>query len=258
MIHEAEILSQRRLAPDIYRLELFAPRVAEQAQPGQFLMVRTSISLDPFLRRPLSVNAVDRRRGAVALLYRVVGRGTRLLAERKLGKRLNVVGPLGRGFTVPLSGPVVLVAGGLGIAPLFFLAEVCRQRGNEVILFYGARSQEELVLRRELESLGIKVFWATDDGSLGERGTVVELLKKKGLPPAAPVYAAGPPPMLKALAAALKDMGREAEFSLEERMGCGVGACRGCAVKVREGKDFVYRRVCADGPVFKAGEVVWE
>ncbi|MGO0121869.1 dihydroorotate dehydrogenase electron transfer subunit [Desulfothermobacter acidiphilus] len=257
MIHEAEILGQRCLAPGVYRLELFAPAVAEQARPGQFLMVRTSISLDPFLRRPLSINSVDRRRGAVTLLYRVLGRGTRLLAERRLGRRLNVVGPLGRGFTVPVSGTVVLVAGGLGIAPLFFLAKVCCRQGNEVLLFYGARCSRELVLRRELEAMGVRLSLATEDGSAGEQGTVVELVRRKGLPPGV-VCAAGPPPMLRALAAFLQDMGREAEFSLEERMGCGVGACRGCVVKVRTAEGFAYQRVCADGPVFRAATVVWE
>jgi len=259
VIYEVEIVTQRKVASGCYRLEIYAPEVAQAAQPGQFLMVRTSISLDPLLRRPFSISTVDRERGLVKILYRVVGRGTALLAGRKLGRRLNIFGPLGKGFTVPHSGRFLVVAGGLGMAPLYFLVQRLKALGNEVAVFYGAQNRYKLLLLEELVAMRVELSTATDNGSSGFKGTVVELLRTKGIPPADVVYAAGPPPMLKALAGLLREAEiRRAEFSLEERMACGTGACRGCAVRVLAPEGPVYKRVCADGPVFKAEEVVWE
>lgn len=259
MIYEVEIVTQRKVATGCYRLEMYAPEVAQRAQPGQFLMLRTSITLDPLLRRPFSINTVDRDRGLVKILYRVVGRGTALLAGRKLGRRLSIFGPLGRGFTVPANGRFLVVAGGLGIAPLYFLIQRLKALGNEVIVFYGAQNRFKLLLLEELAAMRVELFTATDNGSSGHKGTVVDLLRTKGIPPVDLIYAAGPPPMLKALAVLLREAEMpRAEFLLEERMACGTGACRGCAVRVVADEGLVYKRVCADGPVFPVGEVVWE
>jgi len=259
VVYEAEIVTQRKIADGCYRIELYAPEIARSAQPGQFVMVRTSITADPLLRRPFSINTVDRERGLVKILYRVVGRGTALLAGKKLGRRLSVFGPLGKGFTVPPSGRFAVVAGGLGIAPLYFLVQRLRALGNEVTVFYGAQNRYELLLQEKLAALRVRLFVATDNGAAGFKGTVVDLLRAEGIPPVDILYAAGPGPMLRALAAFLREAGiARAEFSLEERMGCGIGACRGCAVKVITPEGPVYKRVCVDGPVFLAEEVVWE
>lgn len=259
MLYEAEIVTQRKVATGCFRLELYVPEIARQAQPGQFIMIKTSLTLDPLLRRPFSIYTVDRELGLVKILYRAVGRGTALMASKKLGRRLSVFGPLGRAYTVPTSGRFTVVAGGLGIAPLYFLVQRLRAFGNEVNVFYGAQNRFELLLAEELASLRTNLFTATENGSAGFKGTVVDLLRSKGLPPSVMVYAAGPPPMLKELFLLLKETGvAKAEFSLEERMGCGIGACRGCAVKVRTPEGPVYKRVCADGPVFNAEEVIWE
>ena len=258
-IGEAEIVTQRKIATGCYRLELYAPEVALSAQPGQFLMVKTSITLDPLLRRPLSIHTVDPVRGLVKILYRVAGRGTALLANKKLGRRLDILGPLGHGFSVPASGKFTVVAGGLGIAPLYFLIQRLKNLGNDVIVFYGAKNRYQLLLVEELAGLRVNLQTATENGSNGFKGTVVDLLRARGLPPADAVYAAGPPQMLKTLGRLLREMGMPyTEISLEERMGCGVGACRGCAVKVKGPEGPVYKRVCADGPVFLAEEVIWE
>ncbi|MEW6183725.1 MAG: dihydroorotate dehydrogenase electron transfer subunit [Bacillota bacterium] len=259
MIYEVEVVTQRKVATDCYRLEIYAPEVAAAAQPGQFLMVKTGFTLDPLLRRPLSVNTVDRTRGLVKILYRVVGRGTSLMAGKKLGRRMNILGPLGNGFTIPSKGSFVVVAGGLGIAPLLFLVQRLRALGNEVTVFYGAQNKYQLLLMDELSGLRVNLVTATNNGSSGYKGTVVDLLRAQGIPPAEIVYAAGPPPMLKALSGLLGEAGvLWAEVTLEERMGCGVGACRGCAVKIAGEEGPTYKRVCHDGPVFRAEEVIWE
>jgi dihydroorotate dehydrogenase electron transfer subunit len=157
------------------------------------------------------------------------------------------------------NGKFAVVAGGLGMAPLYFLVQRLKALGNEVTVFYGAQNRYQLVLVEQLAGLRVNYVTATDNGSSGFKGTVVDLLREKGLPPVDIVYAAGPPPMLRALGELLREVGMpRTEVSLEERMGCGIGACQGCAVKVHGTEGPVYKRVCADGPVFSAEEVIWE
>lgn len=281
-----EILGQERLTADCYRISLICPEITGSAQPGQFLHVKINPGLEPLLRRPFSVHAVNRETGEIALLYRVVGRGTKLLAEKKKGDFLDVIGPLGRGFTFPAAGQrVALVAGGIGIAPLYFFLQTLAGAGNFPDVLLGARTAEELLLVREVQELvngGVRkeqlkngrpgshdgslcpspgrVMVATDDGSCGHRGPVTDLLarvlaeKKVEM-----VYACGPAAMLKVVASLLERYGVDGEVSLEERMGCGIGACLSCVCKTRGGnrQDFSYRRVCLEGPVFKARDVVW-
>lgn len=251
-------------------MELHAPDVAAQARPGQFLHVSVHRMgepprYDPLLRRPFSVHGADAVRGTVVLLYRVAGRGTALLAQRKEGDLLDVLGPLGRGFSLPPGGSrVALVAGGMGLAPLYFLAGELLRSGSEVHFLMGARRLEELHLIGDLLALAkrepaFKPFFATDDGSYGFSGPVTGLLEtflaREGVDRA---YACGPKPMLREVVKLLARFGVPGEVSLEEHMGCGVGACLSCACRVREAGGFSYRRVCADGPVFAAESVDWE
>lgn len=255
-----EVLRQEELAPGCFRITFLSGEIAAAARPGQFLHVRVAPSLEPLLRRPLSVHAADRQTGEVALLYRVTGRGTDLLARKKRGDFLDLIGPLGRGFTLPGPGcRAVVVAGGIGIAPLFFLLQQLSAGKIPADVLLGARKREELLLEKEIRSLGFPVRAATDDGSAGYRGPVTDLLA--GLlaeERVEMVYACGPPAMLKVVALMLARHGVEGEVSLEERMGCGVGACFSCACRIKEeGGGEVYRRVCFEGPVFRAGEVVW-
>jgi dihydroorotate dehydrogenase electron transfer subunit len=255
-----EVLGQEELAPGFSRLCFFSREIAEAAVPGQFLHVKVAPGLDPLLRRPLSVHAVDRRTGEVALLYRLAGRGTELLARKKKGDSLDVLGPLGRGFALPGPGRrAAVVAGGIGVAPLFFLLQRLAGAGNPADVLLGARSSKMLILEKEIRALGFFVRTATDDGSAGYRGAVTdllaELLAQGGTEM---VYACGPVAMLAATARLLEKHGVKGQVSLEERMGCGVGACFSCACRVREGDGREsYRRVCCEGPVFWAGEVVW-
>ncbi len=260
LVLDCRIVSHHKVALDCRRLVLATPEVAAVARPGQFLHVRCNGTADPLLRRPFSIHDVDRERGLVTLLYRVVGRGTALLATRRKRQKVNVLGPLGRGFQVPLEcRRVVLVGGGMGIAPLFFLVrELAVDLTRAIWVLHGARTAGELNFVN-FGALPVHLRVATDDGSLGFRGSVVGLFKELA-PEVQPdwVSAAGPTGMLRALGQEMRRLGLPGEFSLEERMGCGIGACVCCSCRIGSPENWNYQRVCADGPVFPAGEVVWE
>ncbi|MDI3281314.1 MAG: dihydroorotate dehydrogenase electron transfer subunit [Bacillota bacterium] len=257
-------------------LTLAAPELARRAEPGQFLLVRTALasSLDPLLRRPFSVCDADPERGEVRIHFQVVGRGTAFLAERRPGERLDVLGPLGRGFSLPRwlrpGEEVLLVGGGAGAAPLPLLALRARAAGLRPVAFLGAATLQALPLAEVLRAAGAEVHLATLDGSAGRRGTVVEALEAwlAGRAPATGprlLSACGPRGMLLAVARLARRFNLPCQVSLEERMACGLGACLGChcgqqLAELRAAAGWeekpapepagVGPRVCADGPVF--------
>jgi dihydroorotate dehydrogenase electron transfer subunit len=243
------------------RLTLKSPAIAREALPGQFVMVKVSDTGCPLLRRPLCVHA--RRGETIALYFDVVGFGTGILAQKKHGESLDLIGPLGRGFSVgPPEGEdevALLVGGGRGIAPLYYLADALHGAGFKVRVLYGCRTAEELKLRRYLEEACWESSFATDDGSCDFPGTVTGLLEKE-LEKDKPVriYACGPEPMLQEVSRQAKLGGIPAELSLESRMGCGFGACWGCVRKIRRGGREEWVKVCEEGPVFQAEDVVWD
>ena len=236
--------------------------------PGQFVMMRIAGLQDPFLSRPLSIYAFSRsQKGCmIELLYRVAGRGTGIMAGLIAGSEVEVIGPLGQSYRVdPLMKNIVFIAGGIGVAPLSLLAghlgeTVCRE-ASSMTFFLGARTAEEIVGLELLHKYCYRVIVCTDDGSMGEKGQVISVFKKEmaKFPSAeTALYACGPRPMLKALAMMVggKYM---CQVSLEERMACGVGACAGCVVAIKEQAGaMAYRRVCADGPVFDLEKVIWQ
>jgi len=228
-----------------------APQIASKAEPGQFVMVRCSEGYDPLLRRPMSIHRVGEN-GALALLFAVVGRGTGWLARRKGGQMIDLLGPLGHGFTLSAeSHDLLLVAGGIGIAPLVALAQRGIAQGAQVTLLLGAPTQSQLYPSHLLPP-GIKIVIATEDGSVGKRGMVTELLA--GLADGADqIFACGPISMYKAMASQDLLRGRSVQVSIEARMGCGFGGCYGCAVETKSG----LRLVCQDGPVFELSELSW-
>ena len=264
-IVEALVVNQDEISPGHFRLRLAAPEVAGLAVPGQFLQLSVGNTLDPLLRRPLSIHDVDEAKGEVLLFYRVAGRGTGLLARKGAGATVNLLGPLGREFTPPTAdSQPVLVAGGMGIAPLFFLLRKLAQRGRLAQVFLGAVTAELLFFREEIQAMEHQLHLATDDGSLGYKGTVTSLLADylADLPPTERcqqmVYSCGPPGMLKHICSILNKTGLPGEISLEEHMGCGVGACLSCVCKIKEEQDdWRYQRICTEGPVFPAAKVVW-
>ncbi len=272
LVVNAEIVEQNEVIQGYFRLALNVPEVAAAARPGQFLHVSCGSTYDPLLRRPISIHAADRQKGEVKLLYRVAGRGTALLSGLKAGDMVNVLGPLGNGFTMPAgSENVFAVAGGIGVAPLYFFLMELRRLKHKATVLLGAPAKEKLICVDEIRALGHKVFLATDNGSTGHCGTVVELFDLYARLPvhscgdynpkeemSGYVYGCGPAAMLKELCAAVRENGFNGEVSVEERMGCGVGACLSCACKVKDGEGgFRHRRVCLDGPVFPVEEVVW-
>jgi len=231
-------------------------------------MLRFPGRLDPLLRRPMSVSEVvpdeKGRPGGIRILLKVVGKGTELLAALSSGDSIQVLGPLGKPFQVspPPAGKdrALMAAGGIGVAPFPFLAKELRKAGWRPVLLFGARGEHDLVNREWFEGQGVEVRTATEDGSHGVRGLVTDLLQKALAPgsDAGMVYACGPRPMLQSVSALVNSSKVPCQLSLESAMGCGFGVCLGCVVKVRRGDGFDYVRVCTEGPILMATEVLWE
>lgn len=251
----ALVLSNIEVAAGIRLLQLRAPDIAASAEPGQFIHVRCSDSLDPLLRRPLSVHRIGRLapsygKDQIAVLFQVVGRGTAGLATRRPGDMIDALGPAGRGFTLrPSTRRLLLVGGGMGIAPLVAAADLAISREIAVTVLAGARTADQL-LPAQLLPREAEYAVSTEDGSLGFRGVVSDLMPEF-LAWADQVFVCGPRGMLEAVGAIVRGRSVAVQVSLEQRMACGVGACLGCVVDTRRGP----RRVCRDGPVFSLEEL---
>lgn len=276
----ARVTENRSLGSGYFWLEMNAPALSREAEPGQFIHLHCRPAdqmgtTDPLLRRPFSLAAINPADNAVAVLYRVVGRGTGLLQTVRPGTMLDVLGPLGSSFPVefperPGEGraSVVLVGGGYGAAPLLPLARRLAWKQVSTRVLLGARSAGDLVLAERFAELPVKLSVATEDGSRGRRGLVTdpleELLQGEGV---MRVYACGPRPMLAVVAAAAARQHTAAFVSLEEQMACGVGACLGCVQRIERVPAFgtaddrpvrVWARVCREGPVFAAERVLFD
>lgn len=241
-----------------------SPQIARRASPGQFVMVKVSYTTHPLLRRPFSIHGRDG--ASLSLFFKIAGQGTALLAEKKPGETLDILGPLGQGFDLTLGGgneltavaPALAAGGGRGIAPLLFLASELAAAGRQVKVLYGGRTVADLPLRNRFKTAGFDPACSTDDGSLGFKGLVTELLEKElKAAPATAIYVCGPEPMLRMIAGMAVAAGIPAQLSLESHMGCGFGACWGCVKKIRRNGEESWVKVCEDGPVFPAEEVVW-
>lgn len=249
---KTKILFNQKVISGHYKMGLYAPRIAQEAKPGQFVHVRTEDGYDPLLRRPFSIYKSEDER--IEIFYKVVGSGTELLSRKKTGNRIDILGPLGQGFKIsPNSKRIVLVAGGMGIAPLYFLAE--RLDRKDILLLLGAESKGKILYLEDLKNLNVEVQIATEDGSQGHKGLLSKLfyhlIKKNSQIDL--VYACGPVPMLKEIAQLSLKYKIPCQVSLEQSMGCGIGVCRGCIIKGESG----YLRVCSDGPVFQARQILW-
>jgi dihydroorotate dehydrogenase electron transfer subunit len=244
---------------DYYLLTIDSPAIGGVARPGQFVMVKVADTPFPLLRRPLSVH--DAGPSGIGLFFKTAGLGTEILARKKAGDTLDILGPLGKGYTVlpDFKGKRThLVGGGRGIAPLFFLGRELRALGARVTVFYGGRSQTDIPLREKFEAAGLPLFCSTDDGSFGFEGLVTELLGRElNGSPADILYVCGPAAMMKAAAEMARDRGIPGEFSLESIMGCGIGACWGCVHRVRNGNGDGWVKICEEGPVFAGDRIVW-
>jgi len=253
-IPQALVTGQEKKAESTYLLSFHAPEIAKDAQPGQFVHIKTIEAYDPLLRRPISICYVDREKGLVVLWYQVVGKGTKLLSSLKTGDSIDVIGPLGRGFDTAISGEkIYLIGGGIGIAPLIFLAQSLKEENN-ITAFFGGKNKEQLLPVNQLTSINCEL--ATEDGSIGHQGFVTDLLLRRlALEKPARAYACGPNGMLEQTALITRKHNLPLQVSLESVMACGVGACLGCTCEKGSSGEEGWVKVCKEGPVFWEDEV---
>ncbi|MGF6951192.1 dihydroorotate dehydrogenase electron transfer subunit [Neobacillus sp. B4I6] len=249
-----KISSQKEIAADIYELTVKGELVGQISAPGQFVHIRVSNGWDPLLRRPISISSFDKKQKSMTMIYRKEGRGTTMLAELGPGKQLDILGPLGNGFPVDevsRGETALLVGGGIGVPPLYELSNQLVEKGVKVIHVLGFQTETAVFYEKEFLENG-ETYVTTVDGSYGRKGFVTDVMKDLRFDC---IYTCGPTPMLKAIEQSYSD--KKMFLSLEERMGCGIGACFACVCKSKEDPTGVaYKKVCSDGPVFRAGEVL--
>ena len=261
MDFECRIKQNEPLKSGYRRIVFDAPDIAKAARGGQFVHVQITPMKDRILRRPFSISNADPATGELTVVYKVVGHGTAELAQMREGETCRILGPLGNAYTAPDAETFpILAAGGYGTAALYLTAKNAPQKG---ILLLGARTKDDLILVEDFEKLGFEVRIATNDGSVGHKGFVTELLagalerrdKAKCM-----VYGCGPTPMLLALGKLTQENQVPAELSLDQHMCCGVGACFACVVKIKDSTSpdgWRYSRSCKEGPVYNATEVYY-
>jgi len=268
----AKILSNKKISHAYYKMALDAPYIARIALPGQFVQIKCSDSLEPFLRRPFSIHRVN---GNIEILYETVGRGTEILSNKREGDEVDILGPLGNGFTLPrtpaferrTANPgrratkaeprAIIIAGGIGVAPLVYLAEELAKKYIKTIVLIGAKTKDLILCEKDFKKAAPEVYVSTDDGTYGSQGFVSKLfhkiLKTAESRFNTVVYVCGPHGMLRCIAEICEERNFECQVSLEEKMACGIGACLGCVVKTKTGN----KLACKDGPVFDSSKLLW-
>jgi len=254
---KTEVISNSKIKGRYFRCVFRAPGLARSARPGQFINIRVSEGTQPLLRRPFGVH---RAKGSnIEIVYEVLGKGTKILSQKKPGEYLDVIGPLGNGFdlrrAIGAGRQAILVSGGIGVAPLLFLAE--KLAATRPIVLIGSKTKSQIICEKEFKDLGCDVKISTDDGTRGLKGYVSDLLSRvlwlTNNQARLAIYACGPKPMLKEISRLCARPNVDAQISLEEHMACGIGACLGCVINTVSG----YQRVCKEGPVFEANQVIW-
>lgn len=268
-IYVGEILSNEEIQKDCFLMKIKVAPSFENPLPGQFVMIRIAGLNDPFLSRPISIYSFSRGKNfcTLELLYRVVGKGTQILAGLIEGSQVEINGPLGNGFkTDSIKENIVIISGGIGIAPLSLLIESLRHEARcsspAMMMYPGFQNAGAVVGLGKMQKLCRAVNVCTDDGTLGKKGFVTQIFQKdmkQYTPDKTSIFACGPREMLKALAKVLDGSEFDCQVSLEERMACGTGACMGCAVAIKDKEGaLAYKRVCSDGPVFNLADIVWD
>ncbi len=247
----ATVLSNDAIMPGVFQLRLQCPEIASTAKPGQFVMLKCG---DEFLlRRPISISDASVPSEQISLLVANIGKGTEWLSRRQPDEELDILGPLGNGFTIDDKAvKLLLVGGGMGIAPLNFLARKATASGKKVTMVLGARTGELLCPTSHLPKVDECIF-CTEDASVGIKGRVTDC-PDAHIEAADQIFACGPLPMYRALAKDTRFNGKSMQVSLEVRMACGIGLCYGCTVKTKQG----LRQVCEDGPVFEMSDILWD
>ena len=256
-IFDAELINIEMLVDGIYKYTVKCKEIAESAKPGQFLEIKVSDLQEPFLRRPISIYNIEKDSGIVEFIFQVRGRGTELLSKKKVGDTISIIGPLGYGtFKVDEFKSVAIIGGGIGIYPLYELTKELKNKTN-INVYLGFRNKDFVTCEKEFEEIGLgKLCVTTDDGSYKEKGFAIDFMKKDIEEHKVDmIYACGPLLMLKAVREYAIQNDIPCQISLEERMGCGIGACLGCAVKMIDKDEPRFGHVCKDGPVFWAQNV---
>jgi len=247
-IELVRLIKKEKLSEEIFAFDIKSKTIARNAKPGQFIQIRVNESFDPFLRRPLSFASV--KNDAFRVVFKVRGKGTKILSRYEVGEDLDVIGPLGNPIDLREIEQVILIGGGVGIAPLYFLAQKIRQQHHLKILL-GAKTRNELIMLEDFQKISNNVAVATEDGSIGKKGRITDLLDNREFKNQnSKIFACGPTPMLHALKKKLPTL--TVYGFLEERMGCGTGICFSCAIK-RKARG--YLRVCQEGPVVNLSEI---
>ncbi len=240
-------------------LSIESSEIAQKSIPGQFIMVRVSSGFSPLLRRPFSIHS--KKGNIIEIFFKALGKGTILLSQKNTGETIDILGPLGKGFTLhpDIKGKkAALVGGGRGIAPLYFLAKELKSQNVSLRFFYGGKTSSELPLSGKLTKDHFDTLYATDDGTTGFKGFISDLFKKE-IKETIPdyVYACGPELMMKKVYQTAQEYHIPSEFSLESIMGCGIGACWGCVKKILRNQKEEWLKICTEGPVFKGSEIIW-
>ncbi len=260
IIFDTTVAYNRELSPGYYLLGLEDGEKLKHFTPGQFIMLRIEACFDPFLRRPFSIYRI--KNGIIEIVYKVVGKGTLRLKDKKPGSVLNILGPLGNGFTIEdLSVSQVLIGGGVGAASLYALCEEIKKWGGRAIVLLGGKGITDIPWADDFKNLGAKVFISSEDGSSPFFGTVLDLLYSlidREIARDSHFYVCGPWEMIRIFCSFAKERSLHSQVSLERNLACGLGMCLGCVIKVKENGDVVIKRVCKDGPVFRGSEIIYE
>ncbi len=248
---QLKIRMNEEIAPKIYKIIFLATEIVKKAKAGQFINLYCNKG-ELLLPRPISICEVNKKTGEITLVYAVVGKGTEIISTMKSGDTIEAIGPLGNGFSVDEEVKQhLIIAGGIGVPPMVELVKFLK--GN-ITVYLGFRCNPILV--ETIKQYGATVYVATEDGSVGIKGNVMDLINQHN-PVAEMIYSCGPKPMLKAVAEWSEKLKIPAQLSLEERMACGIGACLVCTCKTKKEQDWENKRVCKDGPVFWRDEVIW-
>lgn len=250
------VIQNSPIAENIFELKVQGELASHVKAPGQFVHIKIGDFIDAMLRRPISICDVDKDSHVLTMIYRTDGKGTKRLSQCIEGEMLEILGPLGNGFpieTVKAGAHAILVGGGVGVPPLYYLSKQLKEKGVQATHILGFQTEEIVFYEKEFNHLG-PAYVATADRTKGTKGFVTDVLKEQDFVYDV-MYACGPIPMLKALETNYN--GKPLYLSLEQRMGCAIGACLACVCETQDRTDSKgYRKVCSDGPVFKAGEVI--
>ena len=231
---QAELLKKEKINNEIFKFSLRAKEIIENAKPGQFIEIRVNDDIEPFLRRPISIYNMDKQNGILEVIFQVKGKGTTILASKKVGDFIDIIGPLGKGtFNYLPYQNIAIIGGGIGTFPLYQLAKEAKIDGKNVNTYLGFRNKDMVVLEQEFKEVSNSFVLTTDDGSYGQKGFAIDSLKND-LEKIDCIYACGPMPMLKAVQKLALEKNVPCEISLEELMACGLGVCLGCAVKTMQ------------------------